>query len=327
MSVRSISESSLPGALISRPASDAIRHTSCVTLVSDFPADVAELRQMLIADPPPAYATTPVNDVRAFFAERNRLVRERWEPMLPHIHTEDVAANGTLPGYRVYQPDEPAATTLIWYHGGGWVFGDVTAADPVVREIVRATGWRAISVEYRRAPEHPFPAAFDDSLAAFDALATDRIVVGGDSAGGNLAAAVANVRAQHIAGQLLIYPCVDPHLSSPSAHHYTEGPFLKRSEMEWFYGQYLDGQLDDPRVNLTGLTGIGWGPTVVWTVGHDPLRDEAIDFAARLSANDVDLQHLHAPDLFHGCVGIAGVLPSVQERLQPVWAAARAMLR
>jgi acetyl esterase len=155
-----------------------------------------------------------------------------------------------------------------------------------------------------------------------------RVVVGGDSAGGNLAAAVASLRTDRIAAQLLIYPCVDPHLSSVSAREFTEGPFLSRSDMEWFYAEYLgsNADRDDPRVNLTQVTGEGWGPTLIWTVGHDPLRDESLEFAQRLVRNGVDVRHWHAPELFHGCMGIAGVLPSTQERLAPVWVAARELV-
>lgn len=296
-----------------------------MSLVEPFPADVAALRQQLIDDPPPRYATTPLADQRALFTERNRLVRERWQPAPLPIRFNDVPANGNLPGFREYFPDKPSDITLVWYHGGGWVFGDVPTADPTVRQIVQATGWRAISVEYRRAPEHRFPAAFDDALAALDCVAGGRIVVGGDSAGGNVAAAVANVRSDRIAAQLLIYPCTDPHLQSASAVEFDDPPFLTRSDMEWFYGQYLSDVADrnDPRVNLTRVTGDGWGPTMIWTVGHDPLRDEAIALAQRLANNGVDIRHQHAPELFHGCMGIAGALPSAQKRLASLWAAAR----
>jgi len=296
-----------------------------MTLIEPFPPDVAALRQQLIDDPPPPYPTTPLAELRDFFTERNRAVRERWQPVPPDFRVNDVPASGSIPGYREYLPDEPSDITLVWFHGGGWVFGDVPTADPIVRQIVQATGWRAISVDYRRAPEHPFPAAFDDALAAVDSVAGDRIVVGGDSAGGNLAAAVAHVRASRLSAQLLIYPCADPHLRSASAAEFDDPPFLTRSNMEWFYRQYLSDETDfaDPRVNLTNVTGEGWGPTFIWTVGHDPLRDEAIALAQRLASNGVDVRHEHAPELFHGCMGIAGVLPSAQKRLAPIWAAAR----
>jgi acetyl esterase len=299
-----------------------------MTLIEPFPADVVALRQLLIDDPPPSYTTTPPTELRAYFAERNRAVRERWQPAPPALRVTDVTASGGVPGYRQYLPDEPSDVTLVWYHGGGWVLGDVPTADPIVRQIVQATGWRAISVEYRLAPEHPFPAAVDDALAALDLVTEGRIVVGGDSAGGNLAAVVTNLRTERITAQLLIYPCVDPSLSSASAHDFTEGPFLTRSDMEWFYGEYLpnDADRNDPRVNLTDTSGEGWGPTLIWTVGHDPLRDEAIDFAQRLIDKGVDVRHFHAPELFHGCMGIAGVLPSAQQRLEPVWAAARELV-
>jgi acetyl esterase len=299
-----------------------------MALVEPFPADVADLRRQLLDNPPPRYQSTPLADLRAFLTERNRLVRERWHPAPPPVRTKDVPASGGLPGYREYFPEEQSDITLIWYHGGGWVFGDIPTADPIVRQIVQATGWRAISIEYRRAPEHPFPAAFDDALAALDFVGGGRIVVGGDSAGGNLAAAVANMRPERIAAQLLIYPCVDPHLRSASAVEFDDAPFLTGTDMQWFYTQYLNGEdhYDDPRVNLTRVTGQGWGPTLIWTVGHDPLRDEAVDLAERLRSNGVDVRHQHAPELFHGSMGIAGVLPSAQQRLTSLWAAARELV-
>lgn len=299
-----------------------------MSLVEPFPADVAALRRQLIDNPPPRYQSTPLADLRAFLTERNRLARERWHPTPPPVRTKDVPARGALPGYREYFAEQPSDTTLIWYHGGGWVFGDVTTADPIVRQIVKATGWRAISIEYRRAPEHPFPAAFDDALAALDFVGGGRTVVGGDSAGGNLAAAVANTHPDRIAAQLLIYPCADPHLRSASVVEFDDAPFLTGTDMQWFYKQYLNAEdhYDDPRVNLTRVTGQGWGPTLIWTVGHDPLRDEAIDLAQRLRSNGVDVRHQHAPELFHGCMGIAGVLPSAQQRLPSLWAAARELV-
>jgi acetyl esterase len=153
-------------------------------------------------------------------------------------------------------------------------------------------------------------------------------VLAGDSAGGNLAAMVAQQLGGEagIVGQVLIYPAVDPELSSDSAHQFAEGPFLSRTDMEWFYEQYLGSVADhaDPLVNLkANLAGSAASrvPAVILTVGHDPLRDEGIAYARDLSRAGGDVTWIHAPELFHGAFSQSGVLPSSARRVREVWSA------
>jgi acetyl esterase len=287
-----------------------------MSLVAAFPADVERLRQSLLADPLPTVREIGPFAAQQMYRERARAVRQQW----------DAPTNMTvrdIPGAREYLPLEPTDTCLIWVHGGGWVLGDVDTADPVVRTIVDRTGWRVISVDYRLAPQHPCPAAIEDVLEVVDRTTADRILIGGDSAGGNLAAVVANERS--FAGHILIYPCVDPSLSSPSAHEFIEGPFLTRADMEWFYRQYDESPVGNPRIDISEINVHGWAPTLIYTVGHDPLRDEGLALAERLRVSGVPMDHLHAPELYHGSFGIAGLLPSSQARVDQIWSAARRM--
>lgn len=287
-----------------------------MSLVAAFPADVEHLRQSLLADPLPTVTELGASAAQQMYRERARAVRQQW----------DAPTNMTvrdIPGAREYLPMEPSDTCLIWVHGGGWVLGDVDTADPVVRTIVDRTGWRVISVDYRLAPQHPFPAAVEDVLEVVDRTTSHRMLIGGDSAGGNLAAVVAHERA--FAGHILIYPCVDPSLSSPSAHEFTEGPFLTRADMEWFYRQYDESPVGNPRIDISEINVHGWAPTLIYTVGHDPLRDEGLALAERLRVSGVPMEHLHAPELYHGSFGISGLLPSSQARVDQIWSAAQRM--
>lgn len=287
-----------------------------MSLTAPFPPDVEQLRRSLIENPLPTVTELDPHAAQQMYRERARAVREQWVlPLAMAVHE--------LPGAREYRPEVPSDTCLVWVHGGGWVLGDVDTADPVARTIVQLTGWRVVSVDYRLAPQHPFPAAIEDVLAVVDRIDAPRVLIGGDSAGGNLAAIVAHERS--FDGQILIYPCIDPSLTTPSAREFTEGPFLTRADMEWFYAQYATQAVGNPRIDLRELPVRGWSPTLVYTVGHDPLRDEALAFVERLRAELVPVEHLHAPELYHGSFGISGVLPSSHARVQDVWSAATRM--
>lgn len=296
-----------------------------VKLVEPFPEDIETLRRTVLASGLPGPAECTAQQARQIARERTADLAKLWTLPDVGLAVRDVARSGGVPAYREYIPQGSPPRTLVWFHGGGWVIGDLDYADLPIRYLIAQTGWRVISVDYRLAPEDPFPAAVDDALAAFDAFVTDGILVGGDSAGANLAAVVAQERPGALAGQILVYPCTDPTLSTESAQSFTDGPFLRRKDMEWFYGHYLDGETGagNRLVDLRGVDATGWAPTVGLTVGHDPLRDEGIALFDRMRDAGSRVEALHAPEVFHGSFAISGILPTVQLWVDRLWSQAR----
>jgi acetyl esterase len=189
-------------------------------------------------------------------AERRAMLRPSPEPI---AEVRAVDADGV--GARFYRPSVTRSPgLLVWFHGGGWVLGDLDSHDDLCRSLANRGGFCVLSVDYRLAPEHPFPCAVDDAVAATSwasAHARDLgcepvIAVGGDSAGGNLAAVVANRPTVPIVYQALVYPCTDARMSLPSYTENGEGYWLTASAMRWFYDHYLsgaDGSREDPRVS------------------------------------------------------------------------------
>jgi acetyl esterase len=229
--------------------------------------------------------------------------------------TTVAGAEGDLPA-RVYRPaaDGPLPTLLL-LHGGGFVIGDLDTHDVTARTL--ANGCRAVvvSVDYRLAPEHPFPAAVDDALAAARWVADhlvelggdDRVAVAGDSAGGNLSAVVAQTfrdEGRPLAGQLLVYPATDMGGSYPSHVENAEGYFLDAATMAWFLQQYAGGAADlaDPRLSPLHGDLAGVAPAVVVVAELDPLRDDGLAYAAALEAAGVPVEVRTFPGLIHGFV-------------------------
>ncbi|MFF0415158.1 alpha/beta hydrolase [Kitasatospora sp. NPDC004745] len=228
----------------------------------------------------------------------------------------------------LYTPGGLAAGSglLVYLHGGGWVVGSRASHDHVARFLAQRARVRVLSVEYRLAPEQVFPAAVDDALAAFDyayAKAADlgadpeRIAIGGDSAGGNLAAVTAQsaVRRGGPAPvfQLLLYPAADASVRRPSRELFGDGFFLTDADMDWFLDQYAPEPADrtDPRLSpllaadLGDLAGLP--PAYVGTAGFDPLRDEGEAYAEALRAAGVAVRLSRQPDLIHGYANYIGV--------------------
>lgn len=220
---------------------------------------------------------------------------------------------------RVYRPaaDDPA--TLVFYHGGGWVLGTLDSADDICRELASRAECLVVSVDYRLAPAHPFPAAVDDAFAALrwaaehaDALGADsrRLGVAGTSAGGNLAGATA-LRAREdgpdLLGQFLLYPIVDPSRDTDSYREHADGPLLTSADMAWFWDCYLRSPVDarNPFAALTAVRDpAGLAPATVVTAGFDVLRDEAAAYAHRLESAGVPTHHDHYPSLAHGFLSL-----------------------
>ncbi len=303
-------------------------------LITELAPDCLEVRDQLLRNPlPPVWQLEP-GEARRLHREGSLAARANWVPPLEsmNVTADGVAGSDGLPAMRWYRPTGgrgESATTVLWLHGGGWVLGDLDTADPTCRAICDLTGWNVLSVDYRCAPLSRFPAAVDDALAATRWLSDrcGRVIVGGDSAGANLAGVVAQQLAglPSLIGQVLVYPCTDASLSTASAAEFVDGPFLTRHDMQWFFAEYLgDGVgADDPRVNLVVGLAAQTGdpvPAVVMTVGHDPLRDEGIEYARRLRSRGVDVGWIHAPELYHGAFSQSGLLPSSARRFREVWA-------
>ena len=232
---------------------------------------------------------------------------------------------GNLP-VRIYTPSGSPRGVLVYFHGGGWVIGDVDVCDNPVRRIANRTGAVVVSVDYRLAPEHTYPAAFDDCYAATvwvsehaAELGGDpaRIATCGDSAGGNLAAAVAiaarDRQGPPLAAQLLIYPVTDFNFTTGSYQENGDRYLLTKGSMQWFWAHYLGAQDlgKDPFAcparadNLVGLP-----PTFIATAEFDPLRDEGEAYAANLRAAGVHVTAKRYDGMLHGFAWTLGATPS-----------------
>jgi acetyl esterase len=254
-------------------------------------------------------------DAEASRAHYRRLALSRRGPQYVPEQVASVT-DGHSPGgvrVRVYEPLHPLGRTLIYLHGGGWVLGDVETHDPLCRRVANGTGARVVSVDYRLAPEHPFPAGLDDAEEVLHWLrATDPgrpLGVAGDSAGASLSAGLAlRARDQQVplAAQLLLYPATDPTMTSPSFAENGEGYFLTASDMDWFYRQYLPASA--PEADLAHADVAGVAPAIVATAEFDPLRDEGAAYAEHLSRAGVPTTHIPGPGLIHGFAGFIGVV-------------------
>jgi acetyl esterase len=228
---------------------------------------------------------------------------------------------------------------LVFFHGGGWVIGTRASHDNAVRFLAKHAGLRVLSIEYRLAPEFPFPAATEDALAAFDyavAKAGDlgadpaRIAVGGDSAGGNLAAVTAQQAVRRggpvPAFQLLIYPATDFARRYRSQDLFAENLFLTDVHMKWFEGHYVPEGTDltDPRLSPLRADDLsGLPPALIVTAGFDPLRDEGEAYAEKLREAGVEVALRRHEDLIHGFINFTGVGTRFREALAEMAGALR----
>ncbi|HEU4462361.1 MAG TPA: alpha/beta hydrolase [Solirubrobacterales bacterium] len=272
-------------------------------------------------------------------ARRNRLmeaevVAER--PPLPMARVEAVeipGPAGTIAARRYVPHGAPAESPplLVYFHGGGWVIGDLDTHDAPCRFLAANSGVQLLAVDYRLAPEHPFPAAAEDAFAAYAwasanaaALGVDpaRIAVGGDSAGANLAA-VASLLARDAdlpppAMQLLIYPVIVADEEMPSRDLFGEGFLLSRPDMDFFESHYLPEGVDrsDPRVSILRAEDLsGLPPAYLAIAGFDPLRDEGIAFAERLREAGVPVSLRLHPGLVHTFANLTAVCPTAREAM------------
>jgi len=267
-------------------------------------------------------------------------------PLDEVAEVRDLAASSDAPPMRLFRslaraPDLPPQT-YVFLHGGGWTLGDLSTYEPLCRRLTRILRADVLWVDYRLAPEHPFPSALDDALAACrwlfshgEALGLDPDNVGviGDSAGANLAAVAATLNVSGELGakfvaQVLIYPCLDLTRRHRSHVDLATGFLLTKALYDWYVGNYLAGHdARDPRVSpflAPDLSGLA--PAVVLHAGFDPLRDEAIAYVARLRRARVPVIEIAFADMIHGFVNMGAALPQAGDAVDCVAAALQALL-
>ena len=269
------------------------------------PQAAAILEMMAALGGPVIHESTP-EEFRAYYNSRSVP-----GPEVMH-EIRDLSAGG-VPA-RLYRPtDRTDSGLLVYYHGGGWVIGGLDSHDGICRSLAKRSGHAVLSIDYRMGPEHPFPAAAEDALCSLSwayenarelGVNPDRIAVGGDSAGGNLAAVVAQQRPVPLVFQLLIYPATDMTQSFGSHIENEAGPVLTKQAMEWFIGHYMPATADkkdplaSPLFSPDSLF-VGAPPALVITAEHDPLRDEGEAYGRKLIENGVPASIIRYYGMFH----------------------------
>jgi len=294
----------------------------------------------------PAYHTLSPKDARHLFLE----TRPASTPTPPSIGSvRNVLAEtpqGAIP-LRVYRPagvpDHTPLPAYVYFHGGGWVIGDLETHDVLCRQLTAASGAGVVAVDYRLAPEHKFPAAADDAWvatrwvvdhAAELGLDGARLAVGGDSAGGNLAAVVALMARDDggpaIRQQVLIYPVTDVMRETRSYADFADGYMLTRDSMRWFVAHYLRSKDDarDWRVSpLRAPSLAGLPPALIVTAGFDPLRDEGEMYAGRLRDAGVMVDYVCYGGMVHGFAGMGKLIDTAQRVVSLIGDTLRQALR
>jgi acetyl esterase len=268
--------------------------------------------------------------------------RQAFEDMQRPFPVEPVARveERTIPGpggpipVRIYTPDgaPTPAPTLVYFHGGGWVIGSLDTHDNVCKPLANRTRLRVVSVDYRLAPEHRFPAAAEDCFAATRWVAEHgaeigvdgtRIAVAGDSAGGNLAAVVALMArergAPEIRHQVLIYPVTDSDFETSSYRDNADGYLLTRDGMRWFWDQYVPdrNQRANPFASpLRAEKLVGLPPATVITAEYDPLRDEGEAYATRLREAGVPVDYIRYDGQIHGFVQLQTLFDAARRAVE-----------
>ncbi len=291
---------------------------------------------------PPVENLTP--DEARTMMRAARAALKQVSPELPEVR--DLTApgpHGVIP-LRLYRNrsagEQASQPVLVFFHGGGWVFGDIETHDILCRHLAKAADCTVISVDYRLAPEHKFPAAYDDSRAATLWVAENaaklgidrnRIAVGGDSAGGNLATTVALMAAHSglnppLMFQVLIYPAVDMGFAHPSYTQMGEGYTLTAAGMRWFRDHYLRSEADIADWRASPLRAKDLSrlpPALVITAGHDPLCDEGVDYARKLEQAGVPVTYRHFPGQMHGFAGASGWIRETDDLIEEIGKALR----
>ena len=295
--------------------------------------DARRLMDMVALARRPAFDTLSPAEARTVYNESRRAV-QRPPPDVAEVR--GLVLGGVRA--RFYRGlDAVDGDGLLYLHGGGWVLGGLDSHDGICRTLANEARCRVVAVDYRLAPEHPYPAALLDSAAVLAQLAADaaefgiapaHLAVGGDSAGGNLAALLA-LQGRDGAGpapcfQMLLYPAVDLTGSQPSVSQFPAGVPLTGPGMRWFLGQYMAGaDPADPAVSPLHAQLHGLPPAFVLTVGYDPLRDEGVAYARALEAAGCAVTHLHMATQVHGFATMNRVIRAADTALSMAAAALR----
>lgn len=285
---------------------------------------IAQLLQVIEASP--SMTTMTPEEARHAFRSLTCDARQPDQVVPVGAVEESVVAGRPARVYRPAHDGEVARPlpTVLLFHGGGFVIGDLDTHDNLARTICRDVEAVVVSLDYRLAPESPFPAAADDCEAAARELLADLssygggevLAVAGDSAGGNLAAVVSQ-QVPGIAAQLLLYPAVDVAGEYPSREENGEGYFLDLPTMEWFIGNYApDRDYDDPRLSPIKGVSADLPPAVVVTAEFDPLRDEGAAYAEALEDAGVRAVHLSQPGMIHGFMDMGMYSPGAQRAIE-----------
>ncbi|MFN4088979.1 MAG: alpha/beta hydrolase [Alphaproteobacteria bacterium] len=289
--------------------------------------DAARLIEMARQANNPPFESLDAAGARSLYRDGRRALAP--EPVAVAA-TRDLSApgpNGPIP-LRLYRPDGPSADAvlpvLVYFHGGGWVIGDIDTHDGVCRHLAARSGFAVVSVDYRMGPEHRFPAAVEDCFAATAWVANQgpglgidpaRVAVGGDSAGGNLAAVVClmarDAGGPRIGAQLLFYAATDFAMDTESHRLFADGYLLTHKAMRWFQEQYLGGTGLDADWRASPLRAAslqGLPPAYVLTAGYDPLRDEGEAYARRLVEEGVVVTSRRYPGQVHGFLNMGRII-------------------
>ena len=275
---------------------------------------------------PPIETLSPSEARKAYLASRQALQPDP-EPVAEVVALEAAGPAGPIP-LRLYRgqgvPKAGQQAALIFFHGGGWVIGDLESHDQVCRALANATPCIVVAVDYRLAPEHKFPAAAEDAIAATQWIGANagslgidagRLAVGGDSAGGNLAAVVAldarDRGGPRLAHQLLVYPAADMRMSWPSVERHAQQLPLTRAAMDWFIAHYLRNAADraDWRASPLRASSLkGLPPALIVTAGFDPLSDEGEAYAKALRSAGVTVVHEVFDGQIHGFLSMGRIV-------------------
>ena len=298
----------------------------------------ALLDKIAAAGIPPSHRLT-VAEARQAIHRRLKVVPPELVPVARLVDRQIPGPAGPLP-VRIYTPSGRAPfPVLVYFHGGGWVIGDLDTHDPVCRRLANAAGCVVVSVDYRLAPEHKFPAAVEDAFAAVRWVAANaadldgdgtRLAVAGDSAGGNLAAVV-SLKARdegepRILHQLLVYPVINHSFDTRSYRENAEGYGMSRADMEWYWAHYLPAATDgkDPYASPLQAEDLhGLPPAIVITAEFDVLLDEGEAYAARLREAGVPVIGLSFQGMIHGFIANAHVLDQGKKAIEQAGQALR----